>query len=121
MGAKILIVDDETSLAEVLAIKIRNEGYEVDTVSSGAEALKALKGNKYGLAIVYLEMSDMDGYEVIRKAKELGVKTKIIACSSIGQAENRERAIDLGAVDYFVKPGSTLADIVNKINRRVDK
>lgn len=114
-GKKLLIVEDEKPLAHALQLKMTHEGYDVDTAFSGADGLKQALAGNYALILLDLIMPEMDGFAVLQELKDKHVKTKVIVLSNLGQDEDRKRAADLGAADYFVKANTPISDIVAKV------
>lgn len=116
---KILIVEDEKPLARVMGLKLNSAGYATTTVFSGEEALAILAKEGFDLIILDLVMSKVDGFGVLLKLNEKGIKTPVIVASNLSQREDMEKAKKLGAVDYFVKSDITLVEIVNKVKRHL--
>jgi DNA-binding response OmpR family regulator len=115
MKQRILIVDDEKPLARALELKLTHEGMDAKAVYNGGDAIKALKSEHYNLVLLDLVMPQEDGFMVLQEIKDLNLKTSVIVSSNLSQEEDISRAKSLGAVDYFVKSDTTLADIVEKI------
>ena len=100
----ILVVDDEKDTCLLLSQVLEKEGYDVDTASSGKEALSILKKKKINLVITDLKMPEMDGLTFLREARKLKSKAKFIMMTAYGEIETYLDAINLGAFDYLVKP-----------------
>ncbi len=115
MDKRILIVDDEKPLANALELKLTHEGLSAKAVFNGIEAIEALKSEKFDLILLDLVMPQEDGFKVLTDIKELKLKTKVIVSSNLSQDEDIARAKSLGAVDYFIKSDTSLADIVGKV------
>lgn len=108
MGRKILLVDDEKDIIELLQYNLEQEGYEVFTAYDGAEALSKLV-NFPDLIILDVMMPVMDGFEVcrrIRKMKEFQ-NTPVIFLTALSSEIDEIKGLDLGANDFIVKPIST--------------
>ena len=101
---RILIVDDEQSMRELLSILLRKEGYEVVTAENGANALKAVQREIFDLVITDLKMPQFDGMALLRSVKDVSPDTIVIIITAFGTTEGAERARDLGAYDYIGKP-----------------
>lgn len=101
---KILVVDDEQSMREVLALLLKKQGYEVSAASGCAEALKALKADSFDLVVTDLKLPDGVGLDVLSKAKEIDPDTQVIMITAFGSAETAVEAMKLGAYDYIGKP-----------------
>ena len=101
---RILIVDDEQSMRELLSILLRKEGYEVVTAENGATALKAIQREIFDLVITDLKMPQFDGMALLKSVKEASPDTIVIIITAFGTSEGAERARNLGAYDYIGKP-----------------
>lgn len=115
MKQRILIVDDEKPLARALELKLTYEGLDVETVFNGVEAIKALKSEGFALVLLDLVMPQEDGFKILETIHELKLKTPVIVNSNLSQEEDIARAKALGAVDYFIKSDTTLAEIAKKV------
>ncbi len=116
--AKILIVEDDKFLRDLLSARLRKEkDIEVSVAEDGEEGLKKIKEEKPNLVLLDLIMPGIDGFEVLKKAKEdEEIKNiKIIVLSNLGQEEEIKKALDLGAEDYLIKAHFTLEEILSKI------
>ena len=109
---KILIVEDERPLAHALELKFSHEGYNVTIATDGEEGLKLANATKYDIILLDLIMPQVDGFTFMERLKK---KSPIIVLSNLGQEEDRERALKLGAVDYFVKSNSPIIEIIKKV------
>ena len=116
MSKCILIVDDEKPLAKALELKLTHEGLTATAVYNGADAIDALKSDKYDLVLLDLVMPQKDGFKVLQDIKDLKIKTQVIVSSNLSQDEDIARAKELGAIDYYIKSDTTLASIVEKIH-----
>ena len=103
---KILIIDDELSIRESLAIAFRKEGYEVDLAGSKKEALSFF--NKYNYDVIFLDLKlpDTNGLELLEEFINQNIDTQIIVISAYGNVETAVKAIKLGAFDFLEKPFS---------------
>jgi DNA-binding response OmpR family regulator len=115
--AKILIVEDDRFLRELIARKLKNEGYEVLEAIDGEEGLKKIKEEKPDLILLDLILPGIDGFEVLTKAKEDSdtAQIPVIILSNLGQREEIERGLKLGAIDYLIKAHFTPGEIIEKI------
>jgi two-component system response regulator PilR (NtrC family) len=101
---RILIVDDEKSMRELLSIMLRKEGYDVVTAENGEKALKAIQTDIYDLVITDLKMPQMDGMSLLKAVKDASPDTIVIIVTAFGTMEGAETARNLGAYDYIGKP-----------------
>jgi two-component system KDP operon response regulator KdpE len=104
-SAHILLVDDEASIQRAVAPLLRSRGYDVETVGTGAEALKAAAVRPPDLVVLDLGLPDMDGAEVCRRIRQTS-GVPIIVLSARGSDADKVSALDLGADDYVTKPFS---------------
>jgi DNA-binding NtrC family response regulator len=101
---KILIVDDEKSMREVLANLLETEEYTIDVTSSALEALYKYKKKKHDLIISDIMMQDMDGIGLLDELKQIEKDVKVILITGEASIDSAIQAIKLGAEDYFIKP-----------------
>ena len=98
------MVDDERSMREFLDIMLSKEGYQVSFAESGEEACEILGKQEFDLLITDIRMKDVDGIEVLKRAKELRPKTVVVMISAFATAETAVEAMKEGAYDYIPKP-----------------
>lgn len=110
----ILIIEDEKPLAHALELKLTHEGYETTVSLGGREGLQKALEHSYDLILLDLIMPEMDGFAVLQELQAHKVKTPAMVLSNLGQQEDRDRVKALGAVDYFVKASTPIADIVKR-------
>ncbi|MHB8076436.1 sigma-54-dependent transcriptional regulator [Desulfosporosinus fructosivorans] len=101
---KILIIDDEEHLCWALEKGLRQEGYQVITATRGKEGLELIQNETPSLVILDLKMPEMDGLEVLVKAKDLIPKLPVIMITAHGTIDTAIEAMKLGAIDYITKP-----------------
>jgi len=102
--ARILVVDDERSMRELLAIVLRREGYEVVLAENGRGAIAALERESFDLLISDIKMPDMSGVEVLKAAKQQDPDVLGIMITAFASTETAVEAMRLGACDYLSKP-----------------
>jgi two-component system response regulator PilR (NtrC family) len=102
--ARILVVDDERSMRELLAIVLRREGYEVLLAESGRAAVETLEREPVDLLISDIKMPDLSGVEVLRAAKRVDQDILGIMITAFASTESAVEAMRLGACDYLSKP-----------------
>jgi two-component system response regulator PilR (NtrC family) len=102
--ARILVVDDERSMRELLAIVLRREGYEVMLADNGRAAIDALEREPVDLLISDINMPDMSGVEVLRAAKRIDQDILGIMITAFASTDTAVEAMRLGACDYLSKP-----------------
>lgn len=104
LKGKILIVEDEKSMREVLKILLEGEGYDVSTASDGLEGIACLGKDIFDLVITDVKMPRADGFEVLKKIKDISPDTIVIMITAFGTKESGIEAMKLGAYDYISKP-----------------
>jgi DNA-binding response OmpR family regulator len=102
--ARILLVEDEPSIALALEDDFRREGYDVDLVMDGEEACRRGTSSHYGLIVLDVMLPKRDGFEVCRYLRSEGVKTPILMLTARGQESEKVIGLELGADDYVTKP-----------------
>lgn len=114
---KILIAEDEKSIAKALQIKLGISGFEVEIATNGEEAIELMKKTKFDLLLLDIMMPKKDGFSVMEEMKKNKNKTPVIILSNLSQEDDAERAKKLGAVDFFIKSNTPLSDIVDKVKK----
>jgi DNA-binding response OmpR family regulator len=102
-AARILIVDDELSLRRLMRLYLVKAGFAVEEASTGPQALAALRRGHIDLAIVDVMLPDVDGFEVVRRARR-NSSIPIILLTARGEEASRVAGLEIGADDYVVKP-----------------
>ena len=101
---RVLVVDDEKSMRELLAITLERQGYEVSVAEDGEVAIEAVRRDGFDVIITDLRMPNADGLQVLRAAKEHTPETVVIVITAVGSTETAVEAMKLGAYDYITKP-----------------
>ena len=101
---RLLIVDDEESYRQVLAIVFKGEGYAVETAPDGRAALEYLENNPCDLIISDVRMPDMDGIALLKAVRELSLETGVVMTTAFGTIDTAREAFKLGADDFIQKP-----------------
>jgi CheY-like chemotaxis protein len=104
MASRLLYVDDEDALRELVQTHLTLEGYEVATAADGSEAIKMLGGNRYDLVLLDLHMPGIDGLGVLRHMKEKGIAPRVIVLSGDSHPAVFDECARLGVEDYLTKP-----------------
>lgn len=114
---KILLVDDHINVLRLLAIELKHAGYDVDTALNGKEALRKIDSGNPDLVLLDIIMPEMNGFEMLSKLREYS-GLPVIADSF--DPHNKERALELGADDFVLKPFET-CKLLKKINCLVNR
>ena len=115
---KILIVDDDTFLLDMYALKFSQNGFEVHTAPGGEQALEKLRaGLAPEILLMDIIMPGMDGFEMLKKINEekISEKSVKVILSNKGQQSDVEEGIALGASGYIVKANSTPAEVITQV------
>lgn len=115
MTYRVLIAEDERPVSQVLEIKLSRNGVSVFTAYDGKEAFEKIQQQPFDLILLDLMMPQMDGFSVLRSMQEHGISVPVIVTTNLSQDEDRQKAKDLGALDYIVKSDTPLATIVQKV------
>ncbi|MQA88923.1 MAG: response regulator [Gemmatimonas sp.] len=116
---RVLVADDEPHIGRIIQLKLERAPYDVSFVSDGREALEKLSGNDpIDLVLLDIMMPYLSGLDVLQQMRELPHRrdTPVIILTAKGQDADRERAIELGAVDFLTKPFSP-----NKLLGRINE
>ena len=112
---RLLLIDDEEGYVNVLANRLGKRNFQVSKAYSGGDAIRAVRGEDFDVAILDLKMEDMDGIEVLKIFNQMGLSMKIIMLTGHGSQEAAREGLKLGAFDYLTKP-CELEDLVKKIH-----
>jgi DNA-binding response OmpR family regulator len=119
MKKKVLIIEDEKDLRFFIARALKEEGFEVIEAIDGEEGIEKAKKEKPDLILLDLLLPGISGYEVlirIKKDPELEI-IPVLILSNLGQQEEIEKGLKLGAVDYLIKANFTLDEIIERIKK----
>jgi len=123
MPKKILLVEDEELIIDLLTKKLEREGYQVSIAKDGEEGLSMMKDEKPDLILLDIVMPKMGGFEVMeemQKDEELK-KIPVIVISNSGQPVELDRAKKLGAKDWLIKTEFDPREIINKVIKQIGK
>ena len=101
---RLLIVEDEKQICDMVAKSLYDAGYEVDTCYDGEEALECILSEEYDLIVLDLNLPGMDGMEILKELRQKNEETKVIILSARGQIADKVEGLDAGANDYMEKP-----------------
>ena len=104
---KILIVDDEAKIREMIAKYAKHEGFETDQASDGMEAVEKCETKKYDLVVMDIMMPNLDGFSAVKEIRRSQPNLPFIMLSALGEAYDGVNGVDLSADDYVVKPFSS--------------
>jgi CheY-like chemotaxis protein len=117
--AKILVVEDDKFLRELILRKLKEENYETCFAVDGEEGLNKIQEERPDLVLLDLILPGMNGFDVLKKKQEMPeiAQIPVVVLSNLGQKEDVERALKYGAKDYLVKAHFTLDEIAAKIKK----
>ena len=117
MGYKVLVAEDDNFLMSAYSTKLAKEGFEFKIASDGEEVLEILKTFTPDVLLLDLVMPRKDGFAVLEEIKKMdGFKDiPVIVTSNLGQKEDIDRAMALGARDFITKSNLSMSDLVEKI------
>ncbi|MBM7558589.1 response regulator [Marinitoga litoralis] len=101
---KILVVDDDNIIRTVLKKVLESEKFDVDVAEGGTKAIEMIKDTEYDVILLDIIMEDLDGIEVLRKAKKLSPLTTVIMMTAYSSPDYVLHALTLGATDFVEKP-----------------
>ena len=102
--AKILVVDDDLDMCQIISDILKEEGYSIDSSFSGEDALRKIKKDHYDLIVLDYRLGGISGLMVLEKALQMMPSLKIIMISAFGSDSTKAKARELGAVDFIDKP-----------------
>jgi len=112
--ARILVVDDEESITQLLSTALRYEGFEVQTAASGRDALSEVEAFRPDLVLLDVMLPDMEGFEVQRRLPAGATRLPVVFLTARRDTEDRVRGLTVGADDYVTKPFS-LEELIARV------
>ena len=109
--AKVLVVDDEQSLRELLEIFLRKEGFAVSTAPTAEDGLVQAKAAEFDLIISDIKMADMTGIDFLRELRDTGFSGQFILLTAFASAETAIQALKMGAFDYILKTENFMEEL----------
>ncbi|MCK5413618.1 MAG: response regulator [Candidatus Pacebacteria bacterium] len=122
-GLKIVLAEDDDFLRDICETKLKKEGFSVIAACNGVEALAKIKEENPNIILLDIIMPEMDGFEVLKKIKEIPEKASIpvIMLTNLGQTSEIEKGFALGAEDYIIKAHFTVGEIIEKVREIIEK
>lgn len=114
---KVLIVDDDEFLLDMYAVKFKAAGFELEIAEDGDAAIEKAKKFNPDIILLDIVMPKADGFSVLRtlKKEKIAPNAAIFVLSNLGQKEDTDRGIELGAIDYIVKAHFTPSEVVARV------
>src|ERR671911_564899 len=101
---RVLLVEDEPTLAQSIELMLRSETFEVVTAVLGQEGLSRARTGTHDIILLDLNLPDMSGYDVLRSLRATRVKTPVLILSGLAGIDNKVKGLGFGADDYLTKP-----------------
>ena len=118
---RVLVVDDQDVICEVLRALLRREGFDVETCADGKSALAKLRASAYDVVLLDKNLPDLSGLEVLAEARKLRPDLEIIMITGYASLDSALSALRRGAYDYLVKPFADLGEVSEKVRRAAEK
>ncbi|NUW37423.1 response regulator transcription factor [Nonomuraea sp. SMC257] len=115
MEARLLIVEDDPNILELLAASLRFAGFDVTTAKSGHDAVAAVQRHRPDLIVLDVMLPDLDGFEIVQRLRGGGTHTPVVFLTARDETEDKIRGLTLGGDDYVTKPFS-LEEVVARIH-----
>jgi two-component system OmpR family response regulator len=112
--ARLLVVEDEPNILELLSVSLRLAGFEVATATGGLEALTATQRHRPDLVVLDVMLPDLDGFDVARRLRSGDTRTPVLFLTARDATEDKVRGLTLGGDDYVTKPFS-LEEVIARI------
>lgn len=113
----ILIIDDDPFILDMYVLKFKESGFAIEIAKDGKEGLQKIKDLKPDIVLLDIVMPILDGFEVLRtlNKEKLLDTTRVILLTNLGQKDDVERGLKLGAKDYIIKAHFTPSEVVEKV------
>jgi two-component system response regulator AtoC len=118
-GLRVLVIDDEAAICQVLVDAVRRGGYEAEYVNDGEQALATLRDGDFDIALCDIKMPGIDGIELVRQAREAGVGTTFLMMTAYASVATAIEAMRAGAYDYMIKPLRN-EDVLRRLDQIAD-
>jgi two-component system response regulator PilR (NtrC family) len=120
-SARVLVVDDERSMRELLAIVLRRDGHEVLVAEDGRRALELLRGGRIDVLITDIRMPEMSGVDVLREAKQIVPDVISIVMTAFASTDTAVEALRLGAADYVHKSPAAANELRLRVRKELER
>jgi len=120
---RIVVADDDRMFRKVAETTLRRQGYDVATASDGEEALQLIRSERPDMIVLDLIMPKLQGFDVLQTLKQdpLTSAIPVIVLSSLTQEQDKQEALDLGAVAYFNKTTFSMSELVKQVESTLAK
>jgi len=119
MTKKIIVIDDDTAVTDLLSVLLRSHGFDVQATNNSVDGLSSIRDQKFDLVILDLMMPEMDGWEICKEVRSFS-DIPIIVLSALNDPSMIASVLDAGADDYLTKPTPSriLVAHINRITNR---
>lgn len=119
MNTKIIVIDDDVAVTDLLSVLLKSHGFEVETTNNSTEGLSLIRESECDLVILDLMMPEMDGWEICKEVRSFS-QVPIIVLSALNDPSMVASVLDAGADDYLTKPTPSriLVAHINRLTRR---
>jgi DNA-binding response OmpR family regulator len=120
---KVLIIEDDAFISDMYRLKLESEGFNVKIAEDGQKGLEQLKKEKPDLVLLDVVMPKMDGYAVLQNIKENREMqdVPVVMLTNLGQKDNVEKGLKMGALDYVIKAHFTPTEVAEKVGEILNK
>ncbi len=119
--SKVLVVDDELSIREMLQIFLRREGFDVTVAESGDVGLECIRKGNFDVVVSDIKMADMTGIELLRRVRSEGASGEFILLTAYATTETAIQALKMGAFDYILKTDNFMEELKHIIHRALEE
>ncbi len=112
---KILIIEDEKTLAKALELKLTHSGFDVRVVFNGEDGISILSKESFDMILLDLIMPKIDGFAVLSELKNRNIKTPVFVLSNLSHGNDSKRTKQFGAKEFFIKSNTPISHIVSKV------
>jgi DNA-binding response OmpR family regulator len=119
MAKKILIIEDDKFLRELISQKLIKEGYDIIEAADGEKGIKSASEDKPDLVLLDLILPGIDGFEVLARLKQSSSGLPVVILSNLGAKDDIDRGLKMGAEDYLIKAHFTPTEIIDKVKNNL--
>jgi len=117
---RILIIEDELTIADVISSRLKKEKYSVDIINNGEDGLYSALSGAYNLIILDVMLPQLNGFEILKQVRDKNINVKIIMLTALYELENKLNGFNYGADDYVTKPFH-VEELVARVNVQLRK
>ena len=119
--AKVLVVDDEPSIREMLQIFLKREGHDVSVAESGEAGLECVRKKDFDVIVSDIKMPDMTGIDLLRRVRSEGISGEFILLTAYATMATAIQALKMGAFDYILKTDNFMEELKRIIDRALEE